>query len=174
MFQIISNRDPRFTSRFWVPLSIRKQMVLEDMLRCSIIEFKGSWEKYLPLAESTYNNSYQASINMAPYEALYGHKCRSPLYWSKLNEEKLTRVDLLQEIEEKVRIIRDNLKAASNRQKSYIDLKRRNIEFSVGKKSCPGRNCYDLAEKGSLVLNLGPYEVLERIGLVAYCLPLPP
>ncbi len=152
---IISDRDPRFTSRFWDKLqealgtqlyfstafhpqtdgqSERVIQVLEDMLRCCILEFEGNWEKYLPLIEFAYNNSYQSSIKMAPYEALYGRKCRTPLYWTELSEKKIHGVDLIQETKEKARLIRDSLKAASDRQKSYADLKRKEIEFQVGDK----------------------------------------
>ena len=66
--------------------SERVIQVLEDMLRCCILEFEGNWERYLPLIEFAYNNSYQSSIKMAPYEALYGRKCRTPLYWTELSE----------------------------------------------------------------------------------------
>ena len=98
---VVSDRDPRFTSRFWKKLqealgtklhfstafhpqtdgqSERIIQILEDMLRCCILEFSGSWERYLPLIEFAYNNSFQSSIKMAPYEALYGRKCRTPLF----------------------------------------------------------------------------------------------
>ena len=103
--------------------SERVIQVLEDMLRCCALEFQGNWERYLPLIEFAYNNSYQSSIKMAPYEALYGRKCRTPLYWTELSERKINEVDLILEIEEKVKVIRDSLKAASDRQKSYADLK---------------------------------------------------
>lgn len=107
---IISHRDLRFTSRFWSKLhealgirlkfstayhpqtnkqSERVIQILGDMLRCCVLEFEGSWEKYLPLAEFAYNNSYQASIKVAPFEALYGRNCTTPLYWTKLSESKL-------------------------------------------------------------------------------------
>ncbi|KAG8501064.1 hypothetical protein CXB51_003123 [Gossypium anomalum] len=152
---IISDRDPRFTSRFWQKLqealgtklnfstafhpqtdgqSERVIQILEDMLRCCVLEFQGSWERYLPLVEFTYNNSYQTSLKMAPYEALYGRKCRTPLYWTELKENHIYGVDLIKETEEKVKVIRDCLKAASDRQKSYADLKRKEIEFQVGDK----------------------------------------
>ncbi|KAG8496286.1 hypothetical protein CXB51_007463 [Gossypium anomalum] len=152
---IISDRDPRFTSRFWQKLqetlgtklnfstafhpqtdgqSERVIQILEDMLRCCILEFQGSWERYLPLVEFTYNNSYQTSLKMAPYEALYGRKCRTPLYWIELKENQIYGVDLIKETEERVKVIRDCLKAASDRQKSYADLKRKEIEFQVGDK----------------------------------------
>ncbi|KAK5819359.1 hypothetical protein PVK06_024350 [Gossypium arboreum] len=133
---IISDRDPRFTSRFWNKLqealgtrlnfstafhpqtdgqSERVIQILEDMLRCCILEFGDSWERYLPLAEFAYNNSYQSSIKMTPFEALYSRKCKTPLCWSELSESKIVGVDLIRETEEKVRIIRDSLKAASDR-----------------------------------------------------------
>ncbi|KAA3466439.1 integrase [Gossypium australe] len=130
---IISDRDPRFTSRFWKKLqedlgtqlnfSIafhpqtdsqyeRMIQILEDMLRCCVLEFEGSWGKYLLLIKSAYNNSFQSSIKMAPYEAWYRRKLRTPL-----------------ETKEKVKVIRDCLKVVSDRQKSYVDLKRKEIEF---------------------------------------------
>lgn len=71
------------------------------MLRCCVLEFDGNWEKYLPLVEFSYNNNYQSSIKMTPYEALYGCKCRTPLYWTELNEKKIHRVDLVRETEKK-------------------------------------------------------------------------
>ncbi|KAA3477346.1 Retrotransposable element Tf2 [Gossypium australe] len=93
------------------------------------------WEKYLPLVEFTYNNSFQASLKMAPYEALYRRKCRTPLFWSKLKENQIHGVDLVRETKEKVKVIRGCLKAASDRQKSYADLKRKEIEFQIGDKT---------------------------------------
>ncbi|TYH01282.1 hypothetical protein ES288_A09G045800v1 [Gossypium darwinii] len=132
---IVSDRDPRFTSRFWKKLqeafslklhfstvfhlqmdgqSERVIQILEDMLHCCILEFESSWEKYLPLIEFTYNNSFQSRIKMAPYEALYGHKYRTLLYWTELRENKIHGVNLIRETEEKVKIIRDSLKAASD------------------------------------------------------------
>ncbi|KAG8474927.1 hypothetical protein CXB51_031636 [Gossypium anomalum] len=152
---IISDRDPRFTLQFWKKLqealgtklsfstafhpqtdgqSERVIQILEDMLRCCVLEFQGSWEKYLPLVEFAYNNSYQSSLKMAPYEALYGCKCRTPLYWTELKENQIYGVDLVKETEEKVKVIRDCLKAASDRPKSYANLKRKEIEYQVGDK----------------------------------------
>jgi hypothetical protein len=75
------------------------------MLRCVVIDFEGSWEEYLPLVEFAYNNSFQSSIQMAPFEALYGRKCRTPLCWTELNEGKVVGTDLIREIEEKVKIM---------------------------------------------------------------------
>ncbi|KAA3465782.1 DNA/RNA polymerase superfamily protein [Gossypium australe] len=104
------------------------------MLRCCILEFESTWKKHLSLIEFAYNNSFQSSIKMAPYKALYGRKCRTPLYWTELSENKIHGVDQIKETEQKVKVIRDNLKAASDRQKSYTDLKRKDIEFEIGDK----------------------------------------
>ena len=106
--------------------------MLEDMLRGCVIEFSGSWDRYIPLMEFAYNNSFQSNISMAPYEALYGRKCRTPVCWTDLNEHKLIGPDLVKDTEEKVQVIRQRLKAASDRQKSYANLKRRDIEYNVG------------------------------------------
>ncbi|KAG8503369.1 hypothetical protein CXB51_001413 [Gossypium anomalum] len=124
-------------------------------------------------------NSYQSSIRMAPYEALYGRKCRTPLYWIELSEKKLHGVDLVREIEEKVKVIRDSLKAASDRQKSYADLKRKEIEFQVGDKVflkvSPWKKVLWFGRKGKLSPQfIGPYEITEKTGSVAYRLALPP
>ncbi|XP_017624867.1 uncharacterized protein LOC108468498 [Gossypium arboreum] len=94
--------------------------------------WKGSWEDYLPLAEFTYNDSYQSSIRMASYEALYGHRCRTPTCWTELGERRILGPELVADTEDKVKLIRDRLKEAFHRQKSYADLKRKEIEYSVG------------------------------------------
>ncbi|KAK5775668.1 hypothetical protein PVK06_043586 [Gossypium arboreum] len=149
------------------------------MLRCCILEFSGSWERYLPLIEFAYNNSFQSSIKMAPYEALYGRKCRTPLFWTELGERKIFGVDLIKDAEQKVRVIRENLKIASDRQKSYADLKRKDIEYQVGDKVflkvSPWKKILRFGRKGKLSPRfIGPYEISERVGPVAYRLILPP
>ncbi|KAG8487764.1 hypothetical protein CXB51_018053 [Gossypium anomalum] len=187
---IISYRDPRFTSRFWRQLheslgtrlsfstafhpqtdgqSERVIQVLEDILRACIIDFEAGWERYLPLAEFVYNNSFQYCIQIAPYEALYGRKCRSP---------EIIGPELIQETEETVKKIKDRLKAGFDRQKSYADLKRRDIEYSVGDKVflkvSPWKKVLRFGRKGKLSPRfIGPYEIVERIGPVAYRLALP-
>ncbi|GMJ10025.1 hypothetical protein HRI_004671700 [Hibiscus trionum] len=105
------------------------------MLRACIIDFGGTWEKSLPLVEFAYNNSYQASIQMDPYEALYGRQCRTLLCWSELGEGKMLGANLLRKTEERVIIIHDRLKATFDRQKVYVDLKRRDIKYEVGEKA---------------------------------------
>ncbi|CAH9112204.1 unnamed protein product [Cuscuta europaea] len=149
------------------------------MMRGCAIEFKGSWEKYLPLMEFAYNNSYQATIQMAPYEALYGRKCRTPVCWTELSERKIIGPDMIQETEEKIKLIQERLKTASDRQKSYADLKRRDIEYDVGEKVflkvSPWKKVLRFGKKGKLSLRfIGPYEITECIGPVAYRLALPP
>ena len=150
---IVSDRDPRFTAHFWKSFqkamgtrltmstafhpqtdgqSERTIQVLEDMLRACVLDHKGSWEEHLPLVEFAYNNSYQASIQMAPYEALYGRPCRSPLCWTEVGESSITGPDLIRDTSEKVSLIRQRLLTAQSRQKSYADVRRRPLEFGVG------------------------------------------
>ncbi|KAA3477814.1 DNA/RNA polymerases superfamily protein [Gossypium australe] len=196
---IISGRDPRFTSRFWKVLhqvlgtrldfstafhpqtdgqSERVIQIFEDMLRGCVIDFRGSWEEFLPLAKFAYNNSYQSSIQMAPYEALYGRKCRTPTCWTELGERQLLGPELVSETEDKVKLIRARLKEASDRQKSCADLKRKEIEFAVGDrvflKVSPWKKVLRFGRKGKLSPRfIGPYHVLKRVGPVAYQLELP-
>ena len=196
---IVSDRDPRFTSRFWNELqsalgtklkfstafhpqtygqSERLIQVLEDMLRGCVMEFSGSWDRYIPLMEFAYNNSFLSSIDMAPYEALYGWKCRTPVCWTEINEHKVIGPDIAKDTEEKVQVIRETLKAASDRQKSYADLKRRDIAYEVGDKVflkvSPWRKILQLGKKGKLSPRfIGPYEVLEQIDPMTYRLALP-
>ena len=112
--------------------SKRTIQILEDMLRACVLEFKYSWVKHLPLAKLAYNNSYQASIGMTPYEALYGRKCRTPICWDEVGERKLNDIELIEVTSERIRIIRESLKTAQDRQKSYADNRRRELEFKVG------------------------------------------
>jgi hypothetical protein len=91
------------------------------MLQACIIHYGKSWDKCLALAEFSYNNSYQSSLQMSPFEALYGRRCRTPLSWSETGERKIFGPDLIVEAEDKVRIIQANLKTAQSRQKSYAD-----------------------------------------------------
>ena len=114
--------------------SERTIQTLEDMLRACVMEFKGSWDKHLPLMEFSYNNSHHASLGMAPYEALYGRKCRTPICWNEAGERKLVGPEIVQLTTDKIELIRSRLKAAQDRQKSYADLKRKDIEFDVGEK----------------------------------------
>jgi hypothetical protein len=135
--KIVSDRGTQFTSRFWEKLhesmdtklnfssayqpqtdgqTKRTNHILEDMLRACALKHGGSWDKSLPYAEFSYNNNYQASLKMAPFEALYGRKCRTPLYWSQTGESQLFGTDIIKEAERQVQIIRENLRIAQSRQ----------------------------------------------------------
>ena len=144
-----------------------------------MIDYKGSWDRHIPLVEFVYNNSFQSSIGMAPYEALYGRKCRTPLCWTDLSEKKVIGPYLIQETEEKVKMIRERLKVANDRQKSYADMKRKDIRYEIGEKVflkvSPWKKVMRFGKKGKLSPRfIGPYEVIEKVGSVAYRLALPP
>ena len=96
--------------------------ILEDMLRACVLHFKGSWEEHLPLVEFAYNNNHQASIQMAPYEALYGRPCRSPICWTEVGESSITGSDLIRDTSEKVGMIRKRLLTTQSQKKSYADV----------------------------------------------------
>ncbi|GKF66736.1 putative reverse transcriptase domain-containing protein, partial [Tanacetum coccineum] len=105
--------------------SERTIKTLEDMLRACVIDFGGSWDVHLPLVEFSYNNSYLTSIRCAPLEALCRRKCRSPVLWAKIGEDSLIGPELVQETTDKVVVIKQKLKAARDRQKSYADGERK-------------------------------------------------
>ncbi|GJT67783.1 putative reverse transcriptase domain-containing protein [Tanacetum coccineum] len=94
--------------------SERTIQTLEDMLRACVIDFGKGWVKHLPLAEFSYNNNYHASIKAAPYEALYGKKCRSPVCWAKVGEAQLTGPKMIQETMEKIVMIKQRIQAAQD------------------------------------------------------------
>ena len=153
--------------------------MLEDMLRACVLDHKGSWEEHFPLVEFAYNNSYQASIQMAPYEALYGRPCRSPLCWTEVGESSITGLDLIRDTSEKVSLIRQRLLTAKSWQKSYADVRRRPLEFEVCDhvflNVMPKRGVVRFGNRGKLSLRfIGPFEILKRVGTVAYRLGLPP
>ncbi|XP_039029368.1 uncharacterized protein LOC120163519 [Hibiscus syriacus] len=107
---------------------------LEDILMYTIIDIEDSWKDHLPLVYFSYNSSFQLSIQIAPYEALYGRKCRTPLCCTKLSEDKIVGPTLIRETEEKVWLIQSRIKEASNKYRSYTYLKHKDIEFAVGAK----------------------------------------
>nr|GFA81501.1 putative reverse transcriptase domain-containing protein [Tanacetum cinerariifolium] len=141
---IICDHDPRFASRFWRTLqkalgtnldmstayhpetdgqSERPIQTLEDMLRACMIDFGKGWVNHLLLVKFSYNNSYHASIKAAPFEALYGRKCHSPVYWNEVGEFHITGPEIVEETTEKIIQIKQRMQATRDRQKSYADLK---------------------------------------------------
>ncbi|GJU94916.1 putative reverse transcriptase domain-containing protein [Tanacetum coccineum] len=196
---IIYDRDPRFASHFWRSLqkalgtnldmstayhpqtdgqSERTIQTLEDMLRACVIDFGKGWVNHLPLFEFSYNNSYHASIKAAPFEALYGRKCRSPVCWVEVGEVQLTGSELVQETIGKIIQIKQRMQVSRDRQKSYADLKRKPMEFQVGDKVMlkvsPWKGVVRFGKQGKLNLRyVGPFKVLERVVDVSYKLELP-
>jgi hypothetical protein len=148
------------------------------MLRASILHFDKSWDKCLSSAKFSYNNSYQDSLKMAPFDALYGRRCRTPLNWLETGERTLFGLDLVKDAEEKVQVIRENLKLAQMRQKSYHDKGTTPRHFEVGDyvylKVSRTKGVQRFGVKGKLApCYIGPNEVIEVCGPVAYRIQLP-
>ena len=148
------------------------------MLRTCVLSWKGNWEDHLALAEFAYNNNYDASIKMAPYESLYGRKCISPLCWEVPSERLLVGPDWIQQTHDKVHQIRQNMLTAQSRQKSYADVRRRDLEFTVGDevllKVSPTKGIVRFGIKWKLSPRyIGPYLITARVGSLAYRLQLP-
>ena len=191
---IISDHGAQFVTRFWEQLqdslgtklirsstyhpqmdgqTERVNQILEDMLRACVIQYDKNWDKCLALAEFSYNNSYQSSLKMAPFEALYGRRCRTPLSWSQTGERKIFGPDLVTKAENKVKVIQANLKAAQSRQKSYADKRREPLQFEVGDyvylRVSPTKGIQQFGIKGKLAPRyIGPFEILEICGPVGY------
>ncbi|GKA54930.1 putative nucleotidyltransferase, ribonuclease H [Tanacetum coccineum] len=149
------------------------------MLRSCALEWMGNWDEYLCLVGFAYNNSWHASIKGAPFELLYGRKCRAPTCWNEVGERVIEGPELVEVTNEKVAIAKEKLKEARSRQKSYVDRHRRALEFKPGDRvflkvsPCRGVQCFGL--KGKLSPRfIGPFEILDRVGEVSYRLALPP
>ncbi|RVW60053.1 Retrovirus-related Pol polyprotein from transposon 17.6 [Vitis vinifera] len=159
---------------------LRLNIIDQQGLYSHLLFLSGSnWDDHLPLVEFAYNNSFQASIGMAPFEALYGRKCRSPIYWNDVGERKLLGPELVQLTVEKVALIKERLKTAQSRHKSYADQRRRDLEFEVGDhvflKVSSMKSVMRFGRKGKLSPRyVGPFEILERVGTLAYKVALPP
>nr|GEV83117.1 putative reverse transcriptase domain-containing protein [Tanacetum cinerariifolium] len=158
--------------------SERTIQTLEYMLRACVIDFEKGWVKHLPLVEFSYNNSYQASIKVASYEALYGRKCRSPVCWAEVGEAQLTGSEMIQETTEKIILIKQRIQAAQDQQKNYADRKRKPMEFEVEDrvmlKVSPWKGVVHFIKRGKPNPRyIGPFKVLAKAGDVSYRLKLP-
>jgi hypothetical protein len=148
------------------------------MLRACELQDQSGWDKRLPYVEFSYNNSYQASLKMSPFQALYGRSCRTPLQWDQPGEKQVFGPDILLEAEENIKMVRENLKISQSRQRSYTDTKRRELSFEVGDfvylKVSPIRGVRRFGVKGKLAPRyVGLYQILAKRGEVAYQLSLP-
>jgi hypothetical protein len=175
--KIVSDRGTQFTSKFWERLhktldtqlhfssayhpqtdgrTERVNQSLEDMLRACAMQYGRSWDKSLSYAEFSYNNSYQESLKMTLFEMLYGRRCQTPLFWSETGEQKVFGPDIMQEAEKQVRMVRENLRVAQSRQKSYADHRRRELSFEVG---------------DFVYLKVSPMRGLRRFKVRRFCIP---
>ncbi|WVZ63984.1 hypothetical protein U9M48_013570 [Paspalum notatum var. saurae] len=148
------------------------------MLRACAIQYGTSWDKSLPYAEFSYNNRYQASLKKSPFEALYGRRCRTPLFWNQPGEKKVFGPDLIRDAEQQIKMVRENLRVAQSRQKSYADVRRKDLTFKVDDfvylKVSPMRGIRRFNMKGKLAPKyIGPFRIVEKKGEVAYKLELP-
>ncbi|GJX45337.1 putative reverse transcriptase domain-containing protein [Tanacetum coccineum] len=158
--------------------SERTIQTLEDMLRAYVLDFKKGWDRHLPLVEFSYNNSYHTSIKAAPFEALYGRKCRSPICWAEVGDSQLTGPKIIHETTEKIVQIKSRIQAARDRQKSYADVRRKPLEFQVGDKVMlkvsPWKGVIRFGKRGKLNPRyIGPFKIIAKVGTVAYRLELP-
>jgi hypothetical protein len=157
----------------------RVNQILEDMLRAYALKHNQSWDKCLPYAEFSYNNSYQEGIKMTPFEFLYGRKFKTPQFWNKPGENQIFGPDILRRAERQVHMVRENLKLAQSRRKSYAGNRRRELRFQVGDyvylKVSPMRGLRYFKIRGKVAPRyIGPFKILEQRGEVAYQLELPP
>ncbi|GKC53862.1 putative reverse transcriptase domain-containing protein [Tanacetum coccineum] len=196
---IIYDRDSKFTSHFSKSLnealgtqldmstayhlqtdgqSERTIQTLEDMLRACVIDFGKGWDRHLPLIEFPYNNSYHTSIKAAPFEALYGHKCRSPICWVEVGDAQLTGLKFVRDTTKKIIQIKQRLQASRDRQRSYADKRHKPLDFQVGDKVMlkvsPWKRVIRFGKRGKLNPRyIGPFKILAKVGTVGYLLELP-
>lgn len=152
---------------------------LEDLLRACVLEHCGTWDDYFPLIHFTYNNNYHSSIEMAPFKVLYGRRCKTPLCWHDSEESIVLGPKIMQQTNEKVKVIQENMKASQSRKKSNHDKRKKDLEFQDGDHvflrvtlvNGVGRA---MKSKKSTPRFIELYQIIHRIGAVAYCMALPP
>jgi hypothetical protein len=149
------------------------------MLRAYVLEHQGSWDQNFPWAEFSYNNSYQESLKITPFEVLYRCQCRTPLNWIELGEKVIFGPDLVEEAEATVRRIQDNLKAVKSRQETYANKRHQSLEFEVGNhvylRVSTMKGVKRFGVKGKLASRyIRPFPILKKCGSVAYKHDLPP
>nr|GEY05770.1 putative reverse transcriptase domain-containing protein [Tanacetum cinerariifolium] len=157
--------------------SERTIQTLEDTLKAYAIDFGSNWDTHLPLVFS-YNNSYYSSMKCAPFEALYGRGCQTPIAWVEVGESKIIGPEIIQETTDKIVQIKERLKTARYRKKSYADHRRKPLEFSVGDKVLlkvsPRKGVVRFEKKSKLSPRyVRPFEIVERVGPLAYRMRLP-
>ena len=156
----------------------RVNQILEDMLRACVISFGKNWEKCLPFAEFSYNNSFQSSLGMTPFQFLYGRTCRTPLNWTETGERQFFGPNMIQEAEDQAHIIRERLKAAQSHQKTNYDRHLFDVHYEVGDqvylRVTPLKGVHRFGIKGKLAPRyVGPFRILSKRGELAYQLDLP-
>jgi hypothetical protein len=197
---IISDRGSQFIIRFWEQLHTshgtrmihnsaydpqtdgqteRVNQIFEDMLRACVLEHQGRWDQDLPWAEFSYNNIYQESLKMAPFEVPYGRWCCTLLNWIELGEKVIFGPDFIEEVEATVRHIQDNLKATKSRQETYANKRHRPLAFEDGNhvylSVSPMKGVKRFRVKGKLApCYIGLFPILEKCGTMAYKLDLKP
>jgi transposase InsO family protein len=197
--RIISDRGSVFTGRFWTSFQEalgtqlnfsttyhpetdgkieRTNQILEDMLRMYVMDQHKCWEEFFPLVEFAYNNNYQSTIKMAPFEFLYGRPCQTSLSWDRLEDRVLVGPEVIQEMEEQMQSIRQRIKEAQDRQKSYVDAHHVDHSYEVGDRVFlwvkPHKSSIKLGKGAKLSPRfVGPFKVVEKKGPMAYRLALP-
>jgi hypothetical protein len=197
--RIISNRGSVFTGRFWTSFqealgtqlnfsteyhpenngqTEQTNQILEDMLRMYVMDQQKHWEEFLPLVEFAYNNSYQSTIKMVPLEFLYGRPCQTPLSWDQLEDRVLVGPEAIQKMEYQIQTIRQRIKEAQDRQKSYVDAHRVDRSYEVGDQVFlrvkPHKSLIKFGKGAKISPRfMGPFVIVERKGLMAYRLALP-
>nr|GFA04430.1 putative reverse transcriptase domain-containing protein [Tanacetum cinerariifolium] len=167
---------------WWPNMKAEIATYVSKCLTCAKVKIEyqkpSGWDKHLPVVEFLYNNNYHTNIKAAPFEALYGRKCRSPICWAEVGDRQLTGPEIIHETTEKIVQIKSRIQAARDRQKSYADVRRKPLEFQVGYKVMlkvsPWKGVIRFGKRGKLNPRyIGPFKILAKVGTVAYRVELP-